>query len=315
MSIKRLLFLCCVLFFLIVGYRVVSKQYEKTGVITQGNRLKNDTQKENFGKSIIYDEVDNIASFFSKNESKFPIVETITYSSRVPWLDGRNAWIADYASHYKTSRHFIARSMHQKTEYYAQNVANGDTFNVLDPNKKFAFHLIVDKSLCKMWFYYIDLELKEKCLVKTYSVGLGRKDENGDSLTPSGQFVIGERVATYKPGSNGTFQGNTVDMIEVFGTRWLPFDTKKSPSMQAKGYGIHGAPFIKEKSGDYVENLDPIASFQSDGCVRLANRDMEELFSIVISRPTFVEIVDSVSESMISSEVNEEVYEVIASLE
>src|ERR1700733_4285949 len=46
-------------------------------------------------------QVDRIQEFFNKQGSRLPIVQTITYKSHVPWLKGRPAWIADYASHYK----------------------------------------------------------------------------------------------------------------------------------------------------------------------------------------------------------------------
>ena len=49
-------------------------------------------------------EVDRIQQLFAHDSSKLPIVETVSYTSRVPWLKGRPAWIADYASHFETSR-------------------------------------------------------------------------------------------------------------------------------------------------------------------------------------------------------------------
>jgi len=63
--------------------------------------------------------------------SKNPAVETVSYSSRVPWIQGRPAWLADYASYYQTTRHFIARSLNHKSDYFSQKVAPGDRFNVL----------------------------------------------------------------------------------------------------------------------------------------------------------------------------------------
>jgi hypothetical protein len=41
--------------------------------------------------------VDRIGQLFTTGPTKLPIVETITYSSQVPWLKGRPAWVGDYA--------------------------------------------------------------------------------------------------------------------------------------------------------------------------------------------------------------------------
>src|ERR1700733_8691101 len=37
--------------------------------------------------------VDRISQLFTTGPNKLPIVETITYSSQVPWLKGRPAWV------------------------------------------------------------------------------------------------------------------------------------------------------------------------------------------------------------------------------
>ena len=75
-------------------------------------------------------EVDQIDRLFTFDPSlRLPIVETVSFTSRVPWLKGRPAWVADYASYYETSRHFIARSLNQKSDYFSQKVGPGDKFN------------------------------------------------------------------------------------------------------------------------------------------------------------------------------------------
>lgn len=52
--------------------------------------------------------IDRIFQLFTSGPMKLPIVETVTYSTNVPWLKGRPAWVADYANYYNTSRHFRA---------------------------------------------------------------------------------------------------------------------------------------------------------------------------------------------------------------
>lgn len=239
-------------------------------------------------------EADRIAEFFNKREPRLPIVQTITYNSRVPWQKGKPAWISDYSSHYKTSRHFIARSLNGSPEYEKQEVKNGDRFNVFREDKNFEFYLLIDLLTSKMWFYFVDLDTNERTLLKTYSVGIGRADANAASgyLTPTGKYALGDKVAVYRPKTKGFYQGEKVEMVRVFGTRWIPFGDEISNCTEpGKGYGIHGLPLQVNTQGELVENLDTLGKYESDGCIRMATKDIEELFSIIITMPTTVELV------------------------
>jgi hypothetical protein len=245
--------------------------------------------------------IDRIFQLYTTGSSKLPIVETIHYTSRVPWLKGRPAWIADYATYYSTSRHFIARSLNGKPDYFSQKVTEGSKFNVFRKDKKINFHLLVDISRCKMGFYYTDLDTNERVLLKTYRVGLGRIDATKPSgtLTPLGRYALGNRVAIYKPGMMGFYQDQKVEMIRVFGTRWIPLDKELDRgSVSAKGYGLQGTPWIVSRdTGQLIENRDSICTYDSDGCIRLSSEDIEELFSIVLTKPTFIEIVKDFHEA------------------
>lgn len=253
--------------------------------------------------SIVRDETvrkERISRFFSKGHDRLPIVETIVYTSRVSWLSGRPAWIADYASHYATSRHFIARSLNERKDYFTQNITPGDTFNVFVPGKKLEFYLLVDLSSCTMDFYYLDLEKDERVFIKSYVVGVGREDSHSPSgsLTPLGKYVLGGKVGIYKPGVEHYFQNQKVEMIEVFGTRWLPFEEAlENCTDRAKGYGIHGVPchWDKEQAA-VVEEVGGVGIYNSDGCIRVSKDDIEELFAIIITKRTVVEIVKDKSE-------------------
>lgn len=239
-------------------------------------------------------EADRIEEFFNKRQPQLPIIETITYKSRVPWLKGRPAWISDYASHYKTSRHFIARSLNGRPDYEKQDVSNGMRFNVLKEGKELEFYLVIDVAASKMWFYYLDKETNERVLVKTYKVGLGRPDPASPSgiLTPLGKFKLGEKIAVYRPKSMGFHQGSKVEMVKVFGTRWIPFEEEIGECTDcAQGYGIHGLPLVAGPNGELKEDLDSLGRYESDGCIRMATADIEELFAIIITRPTTVELV------------------------
>jgi hypothetical protein len=245
--------------------------------------------------------IDRIFQFFTMGPSKLPIVETVNYSSSVPWLKGRPAWIADYATYYNTSRHFIARSLNNKLDYFSQKVVEGSKFNVFRKDKKINFHLLVDVSRCKMGFYYIDLDTNERVLLKTYRVGLGRIDASKPSgiLTPLGRYSLGSRVAIYKPGMTGFYQDRKVDMICIFGTRWIPLEQElNGVAVPLKGYGLQGAPWVNHLDhGQMVENRDTIGAYDSDGCIRLNSEDIEELFAIVLTKPTFIEIVKDFREA------------------
>jgi len=237
---------------------------------------------------------DRINEFFNKVDPKFPIVQTITYKSRVSWQKGRPAWLSDYASHYSTSRHFIARSLNGKADYLKQDVAEGGRFNVLHPEKNITFYLLIDTSRSKMWFYYYDLDANEKVLVKTYDVGLGRIDSTKPSgmLTPLGKYLLGDKVAIYKPKMTGFHSGQKVELIRIFGTRWIPFDKELGVcTASPEGFGIHGVPWIPGEKGDLVEHTDSLGKYESDGCIRLATQDIEELFAIIITRPATIELV------------------------
>ena len=59
----------------------------------------------------------------------------------------------------------------------------------------------------------------------------------------------------------------------------------------ARGFGIHGVPWIENGQNELIPDESSLGKFESDGCIRLANADMEELFAIIITKPTTVEIV------------------------
>jgi hypothetical protein len=239
-------------------------------------------------------EFNRIDMLFNLSEPRFPFVETITYKSRVAWQKGRPAWLSDYASHYNTSRHFIARSLNGKPDYTKQDLSEGNRFNVLRKDVDLSFFLIVDISRNKMWFYAYDNDSSKRYLVRTYSVGLGRPDPQRVSgyLTPRGKYSLGSKIAIYKPKIQGYYNGKKVEMMRVFGSRWIPFDKEISGcTTPAKGLGIHGIPLIPSATGDLIDDPSSLGKYESDGCVHLATADMEELFSIIITKPTVIELV------------------------
>jgi hypothetical protein len=239
-------------------------------------------------------EADRIFELFNKGEPKLPFVETIVYKSRVSWQKGRPAWLSDYAGHYRTSRHFIARSLNGKPDYLRQDISEGDSFNVFRADKNIQFHMVIDTSRCKMWLYALDLDANERTLLKSYVVSLGRFDSQRSSglLTPHGKYSLGERVAIYGPTVKGHYNGKEIEMVRVFGSRWIPFEKEIGGcTAPAKGLGLHGVPWIPSAGGALAEDRSSLGKYESDGCIRLATEDIEEIFAIILTKPTVIELV------------------------
>lgn len=241
-------------------------------------------------------EANQIDLLFQKN-SPLPIVETIQYKSRVSWKSGKAAWLVDYAAHHKTHLHFIARSINQRPDYTAKTIREGQSFNILSQKKEFSFHLVVDLPRCKMWFYAILPKENKKILLKTYPVGLGRVDPQKKSgyLTPVGKYSLGSRIAVFQPKMMGPYKNNRVELIRVFGTRWIPFEKEiEGCSESAKGFGIHGTPwYFDEQKGQYIDNIGSLGKHEGDGCIRMRAEHVEELFSIISTRETVIELVSA----------------------
>lgn len=312
MSFPKILIVIALILFTTIGIAAAVKKYRKGNTVAKAEKPieiqlppKRETRPlrqeiaatktvENPSTVKKLPHADRIAEFFNKNEPKFPIVETITYRSRVAWQKGRPAWLADYATYYGTSRHFIARSLNGKPDYFKQDVAEGDRFNVFRKDKNISFYLLVDNSRCRLWFYYIDNDTNNRVLVKDYPIGLGREDASRTSgyLTPTGKYSLGDKIAIYKPKMTGIHNGQKVEMVRVFGSRWIPFEKEIADNTApAKGLGIHGIPWVANDKGELVEDSSSLGKYASDGCIRLATKDMEELFAIIITKPTTIEIV------------------------
>lgn len=247
-------------------------------------------------------EANRIDELFQRGKSPLKFVETLTYKSRVPWQKGRPAWLSDYAAHYETSRHFIARSLNGKSDYFKQDIAEGDKINVLKKGVDLKFHLVVDTALCRLWLYAIDDTHGETTLLKTYPVSLGRIDSSKPSgyLTPIGRYTLGSRVAIYKPKVMGYYKGKKIEMVREFGSRWIPFDKEiADASAPAKGYGLHGVPWVEKTSGALAQDKSSLGKYESDGCIRLSTEDIEEIFAIIITKPSEIEIVSHFEDASI----------------
>jgi len=112
------------------------------------------------------------------------------------------------------------------------------------------FNILVDKSQ-----NILMLKDNEE-IIKTYIVSTGK-----NNCTPVGVFKIVNKLVNptwFKAGAVVPAQSPE----NVLGTRWMGFDLA--------GYGIHGTTEPKELGKQVTQ-----------GCVRLSNTDVEELYSIV----------------------------------
>ncbi len=102
-------------------------------------------------------------------------------------------------------------------------------------------------------------------LFKIYHVGIGRENR-----TPEGVFVVRSKVKEpiwYAPdGRIVPYSG----AHNVLGPRWLSLAPEGGTDKGLMGYGIHG-----------TADPDSIGKTVSNGCVRMRNAEVEELFMII----------------------------------
>lgn len=126
---------------------------------------------------------------------------------------------------------------------------------------KAKFSIIVDKS------QNILILKSDGNILKTYRVATGKNNS-----TPAGSFKITSKIIDppWYPPTGGVVPSG--DPKNVLGSRWL--------GISKQGYGIHG-----------TTDPDSIGASVTEGCVRLKNPDVEELYAIV-PEGTEVTIVD-----------------------
>jgi lipoprotein-anchoring transpeptidase ErfK/SrfK len=106
--------------------------------------------------------------------------------------------------------------------------------------------------------------------VKEYVVAIGRAEK-----TPNGTFIIDEKVVNpnwYAPDGKVYKYGEEKNIL---GTRWMRF----KETSQFAGFGIHG-----------TTQEDTVGKPASEGCIRMRNKEVEELFDVV---PRGTEVVIS----------------------
>lgn len=133
------------------------------------------------------------------------------------------------------------------------NIRIGERLKII----KGTFNIFVDKSE-----YILILTLNDH-YIKQYDIGTGKDDK-----TPVGTFEVSEKMVepTWYAGNGEVYKfGHEKN---VLGTRWIGF--KDKPGYY--GFGIHGTAYPES-----------IGKSESNGCVRLKNQEVEELYVFVTS--------------------------------
>ena len=161
--------------------------------------------------------------------------------------------LARIANRYQTTIELIKR-------------ANNLSSDVIIPGMKLKvqnnpFSVIVDNKQCTLTVLLGD------DVIKTYDVATGK-----NNTTPIGTFRITDKLVDpvwYNKGI--AIPADSPD--NVLGTRWMGLDTPEP------GYGIHG-----------TTEPESIGYQSTEGCVRMRNEEVEELYSIIPAGTTVVVI-------------------------
>jgi len=120
--------------------------------------------------------------------------------------------------------------------------------------------IVVDKEALKLYLLY------HGEVARIYAVAIGKGDgEKELSATPEGTFLIDAKIKNppwYRRGERFEYG----DPRNILGTRWLGF----KPTSELSGYGIHG-----------TTQPETVPGRVSNGCIRMHNGDVEELFEWV----------------------------------
>ncbi len=103
-------------------------------------------------------------------------------------------------------------------------------------------------------------------LIMVYRIGIGKQNR-----TPEGSFIIKSGGKQKDP--TWWYRGRKIppdDPENPLGTRWMALAGTDDNTVTLRGYGIHGT---KER--------DSIGKQSSNGCIRMLNEQVEELYDIV----------------------------------
>lgn len=126
---------------------------------------------------------------------------------------------------------------------------------------KAKWKILVDKSEYRLYLYDGDE------IFKVYKVGIGKQNR-----TPSGTFDVVDKI----PDPDWEHDGRKYPFgspENVLGTRWMRI-TPSGDTPNYSGLGIHG-----------TWEADSVGKKVSNGCIRMRNKDIEELYAILPKYP------------------------------
>ena len=186
----------------------------------------------------------NTKTFFS-NRSYSPFDKTIYKVQRGDALQ-------KIAKKFKTT--ITAIQKRNSMNKYNYNIRVGENLSIYDGD----WHIIVNKSKFLLMLFDKDN------LFAAYSIALGKNNK-----TPIGNFKIISKVIEPDWYSNNE-KIPYGDERNVLGTRWMEIKSTDDKNRKLKGYGVHG-----------TWERNSINKMRSNGCVRMLNENVEELFDII----------------------------------
>ncbi len=158
--------------------------------------------------------------------------------------------LTSIAKQFNTTPDAIQRQNHLSPDYVLRP---GKTLLVYHGN----WEIVVEKN---------DFRLKlmdGDAIFKAYLIGIGKQNR-----TPVGDFSVRDKQAEPAWYSNGK-KIPYGDKENILGSRWISLSPQEG-TVESKGFGIHGTP-----------DAEGLGAASSNGCVRMRNEDVEELYSIV----------------------------------
>ncbi len=176
--------------------------------------------------------------------------------------------LSTVARRYKLTYQFIE----QINSVDARRIRVGQKLKVI----KGPFHAIVDKSDYRMDVYAKDTD-GQPIYVISFAVGLGKDDS-----TPIGSFICRQGGKLENPSwthpRTGKFYAAD-DPLNPIGEYWIALQGTDDHTKGVRGYGIHGT--IEPES---------IGKQASLGCVRMAAKDIEQVYRLLVDGQSTVMI-------------------------
>ncbi|MBO4345642.1 MAG: L,D-transpeptidase family protein [Victivallales bacterium] len=157
----------------------------------------------------------------------------------------------------------IARKLNTTTGAIQRLNALKSTTDIIHPGQLFQYIDGTWSIKVSKTHFVLVLYLNDK-LYRIYRVSIGRQDR-----TPVGQFIIRDKTMfpAWTPSGQNIPYG---DPRNILGTRWMALQPVGDTDTTLKGYGIHG-----------TTEPDTIGTAASQGCVRMLNDEVDELFDFV----------------------------------